>query len=118
MAAFEETLRAYIAAWAEADEGKRRALLEKGWEDSGIYSDPTGETVGREALIRHIGKFLRRYPGHRILFTSAVDAHHNKLRFAWALAKPDGSKVLEGIDFGEVGSDGRLLSITGFFTKF
>jgi hypothetical protein len=31
------------------------------------------------------------------------------------MVSPEGSRVLEGLDFGEVGSDGRLIRITGFF---
>lgn len=115
MATYEETLPAYIAAWSEVDEGKRRALLEKSWQESGIYTDPLGQASGREALIRHIGRFLRRYPGHGVLLTSGVNEHHGQLRFTWAIVGPDGKRAIEGIDFGEVGEDGRLLRITGFF---
>jgi hypothetical protein len=47
--------------------------------------------------------------------TSRVDEHHGRLRFTWAMVNPEGSRVSEGIDFGEVGSGGRLIRITGFF---
>jgi hypothetical protein len=46
MSTVEEVVLAYVDAWAETDEGKRRALLEKSWADNGIYTDPTGEAVG------------------------------------------------------------------------
>ncbi len=116
MATVEEIVLTYAAAWAETDEGKRRALLEKSWAENGIYTDPTGEAVGREALVHRIEGFhQQRFPGHRILGTSGVDDHHGRLRFTWAVVSPEGRRVLEGVDFGEVGSDGRLISITGFF---
>jgi hypothetical protein len=38
MAASEQTLLAYVAAWNEADEEKRRTLLEISWAENGIYS--------------------------------------------------------------------------------
>jgi len=31
------------------------------------------------------------------------------------MVNPEGNRVSEGIDFGEVASDGRLIRITGFF---
>ena len=111
----EEIVLAYGAAWTETDEGKRRALLEKSWAENGTYTDPTVEVVGREALVQHIGGFHQRFAGHRIHLTSGVDEHHSRLRFTWAMVNPEGSRVSEGIDFGEVGSDGRLIRITGFF---
>lgn len=51
MAASEQVLLAYVAAWNEADEEKRRALLEFSWAENGIYSDPTAQVSGREALV-------------------------------------------------------------------
>lgn len=115
MATFEEIVLAYGAAWEETNEGKRRTLLEKSWAENGIYTDPTGEAIGREALVQHIGGFHQQFAGHRIRFTSGVDDHHGRLRFTWTMVSPEGSRVLEGIDFGEVGTDGRLIRITGFF---
>ena len=115
MTTAEEIVLAYVAAWVETDEGKRRALLEKSWAENGTYNDPTVEVVGREALVQHIGGIHKRFAGHRIILTSGVDEHHGWLRFTWAMVSPEGSRVSEGIDFGEVGSDGRLIRITGFY---
>ena len=115
MTTTEEIVLAYVAAWSETDEGKRRALLEKSWAEDGTYTDPTVEVVGREALVQYIGRIHQRFAGHRILLTSGVDEHHSRLRFTWAMVNPEGIRVSEGIDFGEVGSDNRLIRITGFF---
>jgi len=111
----EEIVRMYAAAWSETDEGKRRALLVKSWAENGTYTDPTVEVAGREALVQHIEGIHRQFIGCRILLTSRVDQHHDRLRFTWAMVNPKGSRVSEGIDFGEVGADGRLSRITGFF---
>lgn len=115
MAALEEIVITYVAAWAQIDEEERRALLEKSWADDGIYIDPTAEVVGREALIRLIESYHQQFAGHRILCTSGVDEHHSRFRFTWAWVDPEGNLVSEGMDFGEVGPDGRLIRITGFF---
>lgn len=118
MATVEEIVLTYVAAWAEIDEEKRRPLLEKSWEENGIYADPTGEAVGREALNHRIEGFhQQRFPGHRLLLTSGVDAHHGLFRFTWTMVNPEGNRIMEGVDFGEVGADGRLIRITGFFSQ-
>jgi hypothetical protein len=44
-----------------------------------------------------------------------VDLHHGRLRFAWKLTDASGRTVVEGIDFCELASDGRLRRIVGFF---
>jgi hypothetical protein len=93
----EELVLAYVAAWSETDEGKRRALLEKSWAENGIYTDPTVEVVGRETLVQHIEGIHQRFVDCRILLTSRVDEHHDRLRFTWAMVNPKGSRVSEGL---------------------
>ncbi len=117
MATLEEMVISYVAAWAQINEEERRALLEKSWADDGIYTDPTGEAVGREELIRHIESFHQQYAEYRILCTSGVDEHHSRFRFTWVFLNAEGQLISEGVDFGEVGSDGRLTRITGFFSS-
>ena len=105
----------YVAAWSETDEGKRRELLEKSWAENGTYTDPTVEVVGRKALVQHIAGIHQRFVDCRILLTSRVDEHHGRLRFTWAMVNFEGSRMSEGIDFGEVSSNGRLIRINGCF---
>lgn len=90
-------------------------MLEKSWAENGIYSDPLGEVVGREALVHHIARFHQQFGGDRIVLSSGVDDHHDRLRFTWVRVSSEGNRLSEGTDFGEVGSDGRLMRITGFF---
>ncbi len=40
MAACEQVLLAYVAAWNGTEEGKRRTLLETSWAENGIYTNP------------------------------------------------------------------------------
>ena len=46
---------------------------------------------------------------------SGIDAHHTMVRFLWRLVRADGTCGDISIDFGEVGPDGRLVKIAGFF---
>ena len=114
-AAMEQAIAIYCAAWNETDAGKRDALLAQVWADDATYTDPTVHLVGRRALVAHIDAVFARYPGSTIEMTSAVDAHHTVARFAWKKVLADGTALPEGIDFAEVGPDGKLIRIVGFF---
>ncbi len=115
----EQAVDLYGQAWAEPDEAKRRALLERAWAENGVYTDPTAEVNGREALVKHIGGFMENSRGGRIVITSKVDSHHEtRLRFSWAMQSADGKTVAEGIDYGELDEDGKLKLIVGFFGPF
>ena len=56
-----------------------------------------------------------KFPAHRFRRLSAVDMHHDQLRFVWDLVTPEGAVVVAGVDIGALASDGRLRRITGFF---
>lgn len=115
MASTKEMVQAYMDAWNEKDEGKRRALLGKAWADDGRYTDPMSDAPGRDALVTLIAQFHQQMPGASITATSGIDEHHGRLRFAWRMVAPDGSTGMEGIDIGQLAEDGRIQSITGFF---
>jgi hypothetical protein len=106
---------AYAAAWQETDADARDKLLEQCWAPDGVYVDPTARAEGRQGLSHHIGVFHETRPGYRIDLASAADGHGPHLRFAWTMFAPDGTVVLEGMDYGELDDSGRLRRIVGFF---
>jgi hypothetical protein len=114
----QTTVAAYIAAWNEPDDRIRRDLLEAACADDCDYLDPTQHVSGRAALAEMIGAFQQRHPGHRIILTSRVDHHHGLLRFAWRWLGAHGETVMDGMDFGQLASDGSLSRIVGFFGPF
>jgi hypothetical protein len=111
----DEIVSAYGAAWLEPDEEQRRQLLARAWAEDGMYTDPLRHVESRDALSQTIAAFQQRRPGERIVLTSGVDHHHGMVRFAWKWYGADDSMILEGVDFGELASDGRLRRIVGFF---
>jgi hypothetical protein len=113
--AIAKTVTQYMAAWNEPDDAARRALLAQCWSEDGIYVDPTVSLRGRDALAAHIAAVLASRPGARLEFMSGIDIHHNMVRFLWRLVRADGTSGDTSIDFGEVGPDGRLVKIVGFF---
>ena len=112
--ATKEVVTAYMQAWNEPDESKRRALLEKAWADNATYTDPMSQAAGREELIALVSQFHSQMPGAKIVQASGIDEHHGRLRFGWRMER-DGATAMEGIDIGELSEDGRLRSIVGFF---
>ena len=111
--ATQETIDAYMAAWNETDETKRRGLLEKCWRADATYTDPMTHAENRDALVAVIAGFQSQMPGAGIKRISGIDEHHGQVRFAWKLE--GGPQQIEGIDVGRLGDDGKLLSIVGFF---
>jgi len=113
--AIAKTVTQYMAAWNEPEAAARSALLAQCWSDGGIYVDPGVSLAGRNALNAHIATVQASRPGARLEFMSGIDIHHDVVRFLWRLVRPDGTGGDISIDFGEVGPDGRLLKIVGFF---
>ena len=111
----QQIVEAYGASWGEPDVAKRRALLEQAWADDATYTDPQSDVAGRDGLIELISGFQAQVNGAKIVATSAVDVHHEKFRFTWAMQAADGSTMMEGIDYGELAPDGRIQKIVGFF---
>ena len=109
------TVDTYLAMWNETDSARRAEHIGRAWTTDGRYVDPMSEAAGYAALDEMVRGVQARFPGHRFTRVSAVDAHHAELRFGWQLAAPDGAVVVAGIDVGELGADGRLRRIIGFF---
>jgi hypothetical protein len=105
----------YIASWNETDGGRRRGLIAATFSEGASYLDPVMQADGHAGIDALIAGVHARFPGHRFSRTGAVDAHHDRLRFSWALAPEDGEPVVKGTDFAVVTADARLAAVTGFF---
>ena len=111
----EQVIDRYCEAWSTKEREKRAEIVNEVWAESGTYSDPRSDVRGREALVGLIDAANAQFPpGIEIKRTSAVDAHHNVARFAWALSGE--GVAIEGIDIAFVSDDGtRLERVIGFF---
>ncbi|MGC4104741.1 MAG: nuclear transport factor 2 family protein [Thermomicrobiales bacterium] len=105
----------YLASWNEPDRDARDALIAATWSADGVYADPLFEASGRLGIGEMIAGFQETYPDHLFTRVGEVEEHHGRLRFRWQLADADGNPQLAGTDFGMLGADGLLVSITGFF---
>jgi len=107
----------YFAAWNEIDAERRRTLIAQTWADDASYLDPLMQGQGHAGIDAMIAAVQERFAGHQFHQTGAVDAHHDRVRFAWELAPERGPAVAAGTDFGVVAADGRLQAITGFLDQ-
>jgi hypothetical protein len=105
----------HLEAYCEPDVARRGELIAKAWAPDGQLIDPPIDAAGHAGISDLVGAVLGHYPGHRFRRTTGVDTHHDALRYGWELVAPDGSVVLAGMDVGQLGADGRLERVTGFF---
>lgn len=111
----QSVVDAYFEMWNTEDEAARLDAVRRAWTEDARYVDPLLEADGHEQLVTMVAGVHGHYPGHRFRRTSAIDAHHDQVRFAWELVAPDGTITVGGIDVGELAADGKLRRITGFF---
>jgi len=114
MTAAQELIDRYFAIWNQTDPARRRALIGETYTGDATYLDPMLEGSGPEGIDAMVAAVQQRFPGHRFRQTGGVDAHHDRLRFAWELGTEGAPPVARGTDIAEV-ADGRLRAVTGFF---
>ena len=115
--AVEATVEAYLATWNETDAARRQAAIARAWAASGRYRDPLMGSTGHGEIDTMLAAVQARFPGFVLKRTSKVDCHNDAVRFSWSLGPADGPAVVEGVDFGTLSPDGKLVSIVGFIDK-
>jgi SnoaL-like domain len=110
---FTPLIDRYIESWNETDPQRRRDMIARTWTDEGNYVDPLFAAKGHDGIDAMLQGVQAQFPGFRFRRTSEVDAHHDRVRFAWELGPESGPAMAGGVDFGVV-VDGRLQAITGF----
>jgi hypothetical protein len=106
---------AHLAAYCEPDAARRMALICANWSLEGQLVDPPFEARGQAAIGDMAATLLAQFPSHRFERTSALDVHHQFLRYGWRLLNPHGEAVLAGVDFMDLDVDGRIGRVVGFF---
>ena len=115
LAACERLVDAHLAAYCEPDAARRLALIRETWSVEGRLVDPPLEARGHAGIADQAATLLSQFPGHRFERTSALDLHHQFLRYGWRLCSPAGETVLAGVDFMDLDVDGRIARVVGFF---
>jgi hypothetical protein len=111
-----DVLQTYLQAWNSPDPAEREALLERTVSNDVVFVDPMAQLAGRAALLAHIADVRSKFGDVVFGPGGEPDEHNGYVRQAW-LARSGGEVLLRGIDFDEVGADGRLTKIVGFFDR-
>jgi hypothetical protein len=112
-----ELVDRYFAVWNETDTEARRNLIAWTYTEDARYVDPVLQGEGRHGIDAMVKAVHEKFPGQTFKRTSDVDAHHDRARFSWELGPDCGPALVKGIDFATLSADGRLHSVTGFFTQ-
>lgn len=113
--AFEQVVDSHLAAYSEPDPSVRAALIRNSWNLEGRLVDPPLESRGHDGISDQAATLLAQFPGHRFERTTALDMHHQFIRYGWRLVGTSGEPVLTGVDFMDVDVDGRIARVVGFF---
>jgi hypothetical protein len=105
----------WLAAYADPDSARRLAAIRALWNADGRLVEPPLEARGHQGISDLAATLQSQFPGHRFERSSAIDAHHQFLRYGWRLVDGKGAAVLEGVDAVDLDVDGRLLRVVGFF---
>ena len=111
-----DTWIAYQAAWSAMPSDDRRALLVTSVDERCVYSDPTSNCDGIDALVAHIEQSQKKMPGARFQNDKFLDHHEHGLS-EWTMFDGKGAKVTTGTGYARFGPDGRMTQMTGFFEQ-
>ncbi len=109
------TIDTHLAGYCEPDRDRRLELLGAAWQPDGQLLDPPLDGAGIETIADLVDAVLAHYPAHRFARTTEVDEHHGYARYGWVLTAPDGTPAIIGTDVVELGDDGKLVLVVGFF---
>lgn len=104
----------YATSWSLPEE-ERLQELSACLAAEVIYCDPNGLIEGRQALSIYMGQFQQSAPGSHFAIESVLSHHHRSLA-NWSLHGTDGRILQTGMSFAVHSADGRLQTITGFFS--
>lgn len=105
----------YIAAWNETDRTQRHDHIAAALHPTARYVDPLSDVAGHEGFDGMLSALRAQYPEHVVRRSSAIEQHHDCVRFEWEIVDPDGAVYVTGVDYAQLADDGRLGSVTGFF---
>jgi len=104
------------AATTVSEPATRAALVAEIFAESGSYVDPSDDVpvLGHHAIVERVAGMLWAGAFFEAAAWTEGDDHHDYMRLRWRLCDRE-APGLEGVDYVEIGEDGRLARVVGFF---
>ncbi|MFN7976385.1 MAG: SRPBCC family protein [Acidobacteriota bacterium] len=106
----------YLAAWNEADAGKRRELLASSTVPDVAFADGFGCVRGQDELEGHIAAARMHRPGMTLSRAGDPRQCQGTAVCDWLAAGPDGATAARGTNVLDLAPDGRLARIVGLWS--
>jgi hypothetical protein len=116
MTTFDDTARAYIAAWNAQDPAQRQAAVAAVFAPDATYTDPLATVTGAAAIADLIAAVQQQFAGCAFRLSGPVDGHHDQARFTWTLG-PGQDELVVGFDVVRLDDAGRITEVLGFLDK-
>jgi len=116
MTTFDDTARAYIAAWNALDTTERRDAVAAAFAPDATYTDPLAAVTGRAAIAELIAGAQQQFAGCAFRLAGPVDGHHDQARFTWTLG-PQDQELVVGFDVVTLDGAGQVSTVLGFLDK-
>ena len=78
------------------------------------YCDPSSKVSGIENLSAHMAGFQENFPGARFRIRNVYE-HNSRTIAKCDLVQADDAVAMRGISFAQLGEDGKMQEISGFF---
>ncbi|MCO1655259.1 nuclear transport factor 2 family protein [Pseudonocardia humida] len=111
------TVSEYLRAWNVTDPAERVELLSRVATDDVRYVDPLADVTGPAALSALIGQAQAQFAGMPLTLHGTPDAHHDVVRFSWAIAPEGAEPIVIGTDSVLLAPDGRFALVTGYLDR-
>jgi uncharacterized protein YndB with AHSA1/START domain len=114
-AGLRQAVDAFLGAWSEKDEARRRAALAAVATEDMTFADAFSCTAGIEDLVVHLAAAQVHMPGVVLERTGEVRQCQGTAVVEWAAKGPDGAPRGRGTNVFDLAPDGRIARVIGFW---
>lgn len=105
----------YTATWQAPSRDTRLRAFEDSLAEGCVYTDPNIRAVGHAEIADYMDGFQQQLPGGGFA-TRQISGHHDSVLVEWDMVDSSGAAISPGTSIGTFNADGRLTSMTGFFS--